>query len=127
MICNPENRFIHSSEFQRSEVDVPDPGIDFFEADVLAGEGVGDADPAMLPPNAAVTTDKPDFEVPRVFQGRPCSDSVRGERQRVRLHSGLSAHNRQRWFIALVRHGLSGRAAPQVSRSRQPDVTLIQF
>ena len=127
MIFDPENPFIHPSEFQRSEVDVPDPVIDFFEADVLTGECMGDADPAMLPPNAAVATDKPDFEVPRVFQGWPCSDSVRGERQRVQLHSGFSARNRQRWFIALVRHRLSGRAASQVSRSRQPDVTLIQF
>jgi len=60
----------------------------------------------------------------RLHQTAPrerCSTSVRGEPQRLRLHSGFSADNWQRWFIAVVRHGLRGRATPLVSRNRYTD------
>jgi len=47
VIFNPKDPFVHPAEFYRSEVYVPQTVVDFFQADVLAGEGVRDADPAV--------------------------------------------------------------------------------
>src|SRR5262245_56214912 len=62
VIFNAQNPFVHSSEFQRAEVYIPDPIVDFFETDVLAGERVRDTDPVMVPADAAVATDQTDFD-----------------------------------------------------------------
>ena len=70
MIFDAEDAFVHPSERERSEVYVPEPLADFFEPDVFARQRVGDADPLLLPANAAVATDEPDFEVSGVFEGR---------------------------------------------------------
>ena len=70
MIFDPEDAFIHPAELQRSEVYVPESIADFFQPDVFAGQGVRDADPALLPSNAAVAADQTDFEVAGVVEGR---------------------------------------------------------
>lgn len=70
MIFNAEHAFVHPSEFHRAEVYVPEPVVDFFETDILTRERVGDANPVLLSPDAAVATDQADFEVAGVFRGR---------------------------------------------------------
>ncbi len=70
VILDPEDPFVHSPELQRSEVYVPNAIVDFFEADVFTGECVGDADPVLVPADAAVPTHEPDFEVTGIFERR---------------------------------------------------------
>ena len=67
VILDLEAALIHPSELARPEVYVPKSVAHFLEADVLAGQRVGDADPVSVPPNAAVAADEADFEVPRVL------------------------------------------------------------
>ena len=69
VIFDAKNPFVHASELQRSDVYVPQPVADFFEADVFAREGVGDADPLVFPANAAVAADETDLKVSGVFDG----------------------------------------------------------
>ena len=69
VIRDPKNPFVHPAELERSEVYVPEPIADFFEPDVFAGQRVGDADPALLPADAAVAADQANFKVSGVFKG----------------------------------------------------------
>lgn len=66
MVFNSEESFVHSPETKWPEVDIPDAVVDFFETDVFTSQGVGDAHPVFIPANAAVATDEPDLEVPRI-------------------------------------------------------------
>jgi hypothetical protein len=70
VIFDAEEAFAHPSELHRAKVYVPEPGVDFFQSDVLACQCVRHTDPVLLPPEAAVATDEADFEVAGVFQGR---------------------------------------------------------
>ena len=70
VIFNAEDAFVHPSELHWPEVYVPEPIVDFFQSDVLACQGVRDADPVLLPADTAIATDESDFEVSGVFQGR---------------------------------------------------------
>ena len=70
MIFNAEDAFVHPSELERSEVYVPEPIADFFEADVFAGQRVRDADPALLPADPTVAAHEADLKVTGVFEGR---------------------------------------------------------
>ena len=45
VIFNAEDAFVHPSELHWPEVYVPEPIVDFFQSDVLACQGVRDADP----------------------------------------------------------------------------------
>ena len=78
VIFNAEDAFVHPSQLRWPEVYVPEPVIDFFQPDVLAGQRVRHADPVLLPPDAAGATDEAAFEVAGVFQGR----------ERTRQHPG---------------------------------------
>ena len=69
MVFNAEDALVHPSESHRAEVYVPEPIVDFFQSHVLARQCVRHADPALLPPDAAIATDEADFEVAGVFQG----------------------------------------------------------
>ena len=64
-------------ELERPEVYVPEPIADFFEPDVFAGQRVRDADPTLLPADAAVAADEADFEVSGVFEGREAAAAAR--------------------------------------------------
>jgi hypothetical protein len=68
---------VQASQLQRSEVYVPQPTADFFEADVFARPRVGDADPAFLPANPAVAADEPDFIVAGYSRGASCRGRAR--------------------------------------------------
>lgn len=70
VVFNLQPAFIHATELERSKVDVPDPVVNFLEADVLAGEGVSDADPVLLPATAAVATDEAHLEVAGILDCR---------------------------------------------------------
>ena len=48
VIFNAEDAFVHPSELHWPEVYVPEPIVDFFQSDVLACQGVRDADPVLL-------------------------------------------------------------------------------
>ena len=67
MVFDSEHALVHPSEQHRSEVDVPEAVADFLEADELAGQGVGDADPSALPADAAVSADIAHLIVSRVL------------------------------------------------------------
>ncbi len=69
MVFNTKDAFVHPAEFHRSKVYVPQAVVDFVQADVLASERVRDADPLVLPANAAVATDETDLEVAGVLDG----------------------------------------------------------
>ena len=78
VIFNPQDAFVHPSEFQRAEVYIPDSIVDLFETDVLAGERVRDTDPVTVPADPAVATDETDFEMAGYSRGA----SVRGNSRR---------------------------------------------
>jgi hypothetical protein len=59
VVFDLEATFVHPPKLQRPKVDVPEPVVNFLEADVFASERVGDADPVLLPANAAVAADRP--------------------------------------------------------------------
>ncbi len=67
VIFDPEDAFVHPSEFHRAEVYIPEPVVDFFQTDVLARQRVRHADPVLFPADAAVATDEADFEMSGVF------------------------------------------------------------
>ena len=60
---------MEATNLHGSKPDVPHAGIDFFETDVIAGEGGGNIDPSMAPPYPAIGTDIAGLELPR-FRGR---------------------------------------------------------
>jgi len=67
------------SEFHGAEVEIPEPIIDLFEADVLFAENMTDVDPGTVPTDAAVTADEPDFEVAGIIDRRdPSRERSRG-------------------------------------------------
>ena len=69
MIFDPEEPFVHAPQFQRSEVYVPQAVAHFFETHVFAGEGVGDADPALVPADPTIAADQPDVQSVRGIPG----------------------------------------------------------
>ena len=79
VVFDSKHPFVHPSEFQRSEVYVPQPIVDFFEPDRFARERMRDAHPSLLPADPAVATDEADFEVTGVFEGRESPGSSRSE------------------------------------------------
>ena len=96
---------VQPSQLQRSEVDVPKPIADFFEADVFTSEGVRDADPALLPADAAVAADQPDFKVSRVFEGRELPGEL-APRRTIERRRGLLAEGFVRTVSARVMRGV---------------------
>src|SRR5215468_3521823 len=84
---------MQAAELQRPEVHVPDPVVDFLEANVLADTHDRDAHPTAVPPNATVGTDVADFEAIRVLKWRdPVGHGARRRRvarRRCRLVQGL--------------------------------------
>lgn len=68
VVLNTEKSFVHSSESQGTEVDIPDAIIDLFQADVFTAQGVGDADPMFIPSDPTVATDETNLEVSRVLE-----------------------------------------------------------
>ena len=59
-----------ASEFQGSEVYIPDAVLDFFQPNVFPDTDGRDVDPLPSPSDASVCTDISDLEPVRVFQGR---------------------------------------------------------
>jgi hypothetical protein len=59
-----------SGPADRSEVHVPEPVIDGFEADLQFGELVTGVDPAMLPAHPAIPTDEAPLVVAGIDQRR---------------------------------------------------------
>jgi hypothetical protein len=70
VIGDPQDALVHPAELERSEVSVPQPIAGLFEPDVLAGEGVRDADPAFLPADPTGPADEPHFKVAGIVQRR---------------------------------------------------------
>jgi hypothetical protein len=60
-------------ECEGAEGDIPDAIIDFFEADIGSDADVGDVDPVMVPPNAAIGPDVAPLEAVRICQRRELS------------------------------------------------------
>jgi hypothetical protein len=48
---------MEATEFDGSEIDIPEAVIDFLEADVLLSEEMADVNPTGVPTDAAVATD----------------------------------------------------------------------
>jgi hypothetical protein len=59
LIFNAHVSFAQTAEAQRPKIDIPDPVIDLFKADVFADTEGGDIDPAAIPPNAPVGAPSP--------------------------------------------------------------------
>ena len=68
MIFNLLAPFVHAPQLEGPKVYVPESVADFFETDVLARQRVRDAHPSLLPADAAIAADEPDFKVPGVFE-----------------------------------------------------------
>jgi len=60
--------FEQAAELERTEVDVPDTVIDFFETDILTHAGNRDIDPLAVPSYTTVSADVPHFETVRVLE-----------------------------------------------------------
>ena len=71
--------FKQAAEFERTEVDVPDTVIDFFEANVFARAHDRDVDPVATPSDTAIGADIANFEAIRIFE---CGESVRHKARR---------------------------------------------
>ena len=63
VVMNPIVSFIEPPEVHRSNEQSPSPTGEGLEADGERRQDVGDIDPALVPPNAAVGRDAPDLEV----------------------------------------------------------------
>ena len=70
VVFDAKQPFLQASELERSEVYVPQPIADFFEPHVFAGQRMRDADPMLLPPDAAVAAHEADLKMTGVFEGR---------------------------------------------------------
>jgi hypothetical protein len=57
VVLDSESPFVESAEFEGTEVYVPEVIADFFEANVLASQGVSDVEPLTVPANSSVSTD----------------------------------------------------------------------
>ena len=68
LVLDAQRSFMKSTEFQRTEVDIPDTVVDFFQADVLSDADGGDIDPMVVPANATVGTDIADLEAVRILE-----------------------------------------------------------
>jgi hypothetical protein len=62
--------FEQPPELRRPEGDVPDAVVDCLEADIFAGAGDRDVDPAPIPADAAIGADIPHRKAVRILQGR---------------------------------------------------------
>ena len=69
MIFDLAAPFVQASQFEWAEVYVPQAVADFFQPDVFARECMRDADPALLPTDSTVATDKAHFKVARILEG----------------------------------------------------------
>jgi hypothetical protein len=54
--------FEEPTEFEGSEVDIPHPIVNFFEADIGSYANVWDVDPSMVPPDAPIGADRAHLE-----------------------------------------------------------------
>jgi hypothetical protein len=66
LVLHPHASLAEAAAPQRPEVHVPDPVVDFLEADVLADAHDRDVHPTGVPANAAVGTDVLDLEAIRI-------------------------------------------------------------
>ncbi len=64
--------FVKASEFDGTEVDVPQAVADFLEPDVVLSEEMAGRDAAAVPTDPAVAADEADLEVPGVVQRWEC-------------------------------------------------------
>ena len=63
MVLDFQSPFVESAEFEGTEVDIPEVVVDFFEANVLATQGLSDVDPIAIPPDASVVADETNLVV----------------------------------------------------------------
>ena len=70
MIFDSHVSLKESAEFERPEVDIPFPIVNFFQPDVLSDDGGGDIDPLTFPTNATIGTDVSHFEAIWIFKRR---------------------------------------------------------
>ena len=62
--------FMQATELERSEEDIPDAVVDFFESHVLAGAADADIDPVVIPADAAIGADVAQFEAIWILKRR---------------------------------------------------------
>jgi hypothetical protein len=93
VVLNAEKSFVHFSEAQWTEVDIPDAVIDLFQADVFTTKSLGDADPMSIPSDPTVAANEPNLEVSRILDwGHLSGESTFGssvDRSRGLLSEGL--------------------------------------
>jgi hypothetical protein len=96
VIFNAKDAFVHPSQLRWPEVYVPEPVVDFFQPDVLAGQRMRHADPVLLPPDAAVATDEADFEVAgwSRLKAATASSIIRGRSGELRLRENQATISR---------------------------------
>ena len=70
VVFDPPEPLVQPSELDGPKVCVPEPVVDFLEADIFGGEGVRDTDPVARPTDAAVFTHASHFEMRRILEGR---------------------------------------------------------
>jgi hypothetical protein len=56
-IFDPHVAFEQSADFERAEINGPDPIVNLFQTDMLADAGYRDVDPVSVPANATVGAD----------------------------------------------------------------------
>jgi hypothetical protein len=69
-ILDAPMRFAETTEFQRTEIHVPEAVVDLFQADVLCSAGDVDVDPSTVPADATVVTDVASLKMGGVFERR---------------------------------------------------------
>src|SRR5664279_2261273 len=62
--------FKQSTQFERAEVHIPYPIVNFLQPDIFSGTGDRHIDPALVPANTPVIAHVTDFESVRVFERR---------------------------------------------------------
>jgi len=66
MILDPNGFFKQATQFNRTEINVPEPMIKLFQANAKTGNCRRDRDPFVAPANTAILTDQPSLEVSRI-------------------------------------------------------------
>ena len=72
LVDNAAHLFVKAAEPHRSEIHIPQPVINFFEANLELGEQVAHIHPARVPPDAAIATDQPTLVVPWIDERLQC-------------------------------------------------------
>ena len=67
-ILDLESALMKAAEPERAEVDLPFPIVDLDEPNILAAQRLTDVDPLLVPANATIGPDAPDFIMARILK-----------------------------------------------------------